>query len=93
MYRHRRHKEISRLQHHGIIAAAGLYPVNEESNDGVGGTDQRRATDIENGSDSQVNEKDDVHEISGTEIPHHARELIGSPGVPRQELGMRRDTE
>ena len=92
LLRHRRHKEVSRRRHHGIVAAAGLYPVNEESNERSGGTDQTNTTDFENMSESQGHEKEGVHEILGTEIPAHSRELIGSPGVPRQELGMRRDS-
>ena len=88
--RHLRHKNDSRLRHHGIIAAAGLYPVNEEGENNAGQTDQRNMTDSENGSETQGHEKDAVHEIQGTEIPAYSRELIGSPGVQRQELGSRR---
>ena len=90
LLRHQRHKQVSRLRHHGIIAAAGLYPVIDEADDRAREADQRNVTDLENRSESLGHEKDDVHEIQGTEIPPYSRELIGSPGVPRQELAMRR---
>lgn len=91
--RHLKYKQVSRLRHHGIIAAAGLYPVVDESDDRTGEMNQRRVTDTENGIEPQGFEKDGVHEIQGTEIPAYSRELIGSPGVPRQELAMRRGSE
>ena len=88
--RHQRYKQVSRLRHHGIIAAAGLYPVIDEDDDRARETNQRNMTDAENRSESLEHEKDDVHEIQGTEIPPYSRELIGSPGVPPQEVAMRR---
>ena len=90
IWRHLKYKNESRLRHHGIIAAAGLYPVNEEGQSNTGQTDQRNMTDAGNESDTQRLEKNNVHEIQGTEIPAYSRELIGSPGVPRGELASRR---
>ena len=89
IWRHLKHKNESRLRHHGIIAAAGLYPVNEEGENNAGQTDQRNMTDAGNESDTQELEKNNVHEIQGTEIPAYSRELIGSPGVRREELASR----
>ena len=89
IWRHLRYKNESRLRHHGIIAAAGLYPVNEEGENNAGQTDHRNMTDAGSESDTQGLEKNNVHEIQGTEIPAYSRELIGSPGVPRGELGSR----
>ena len=88
-WRHLRYKNESRLRHHGIIAAAGLYPVNEEGENNAGQTDHRDMTDAGNESDTQGLEKNNVHEIQGTEIPAYSRELIGSLGVPRGELASR----
>ena len=85
--RHHRHKQVSRLRHHGILAAAGLYPVHDEADDMAR---ERNMTDVENRSESLGHEKDDIHEIQGTEIPPYSRELIGSPVLPRHELAMRR---
>ena len=89
IWRHLRYKNESRLRHHGIIAAAGLYPVNEEGENTAGQTDHRDMTDAGNESDTQGLEKNNVHEIQGTEIPAYSKELIGSPGVPRGELASR----
>ena len=83
--RHIRHKKVSRLRHHGIVAAAGLYPVIDES-DNAGGRDERNMTDVENSSNEQGLEKKDVHEIQGTAIPPYSRELVGSPGVGRSDF-------
>ena len=88
-WRHLRYKNESRLRHHGIIAAAGLYPVNEEGENNAAPTDHRNMTDAGNESDTHGLEKNNVHEIQGTEIPAYSRELIGSPGVPRGELASR----
>lgn len=88
-WRHLRYKNESRLRHHGIIAAAGLYPVHEEGANNAGQTDHRNMTDTGNESDTQELEKNNVHEIQGTEIPAYSRELIGSPGVPRGEFASR----
>ena len=89
IWRHLRYKNESRLRHHGIIAAAGLYPVNEEGENNAGQTHQRNMTAAGNESDTQGLEKSNVHEIEGTEIPAYSRELIGSPGVRRGELASR----
>lgn len=84
--RYAKHKRDSRLRHHGVIAAAGLYPVTDESDSNAGGMEQRNMTTVGNDSGAPDLEKDQVHEIQGTEIPPHSRELIGSPGLRRQEL-------
>ena len=89
IWRHLRYKNESRLRHHGIIAAAGLYPVNEEGGNNTGQTVQRNRTHARNESDTQGLEKSNVHEIQGTEIPAYSRELIGSAGVRRGELASR----
>ena len=89
IWRHLKYKNESRLRHHGIIAAAGLYPVNEEGENNAGQTDQRTMTDAGDESDTQGLEKNNVHEIQGTEIPAYSRELLGSPGVRREELPSR----
>ena len=85
-WRHLKYKNESRLRHHGIIAAAGLYPVNEEGENNAGQTVQRNRTDARNERHTQRLEKNNVHEIQGTEIPAYSRELIGSAGVRRGEL-------
>ena len=89
IWRHLRYKNESRLRHHGIIAAAGLYPANEEGEHNAGQTVQRNRTHARNESDTQGLEKNNVHEIQGTEIPAYSRELIGSAGVRRGELASR----
>ena len=88
-FRHQRYKKNSRLRHHGTIAAAGLYPVIDESDRRAAETGQRNMADIENEYETQGLEKNGAHEIQGTEIPAYSRELIGSPGLRRQELPSR----
>ncbi len=83
--RHIKHKEDSRLRHHGIIAAAGLYPVIDEA-DNAGEGDARNMIHVDNSNDPQGLEKADVHEIQGTEIPPYTRELVGSPTVGRSHF-------
>ena len=85
--RHRRHKEVSRLRHHGNVAAAGLYPAIDET-DEVGAKDKIDGIDVEDSSGLQALERNGVYEIYGTEIPAYSRELAGSPVVPRHELRL-----
>ena len=81
LLRHRRHKQGSRLLHHGNIAAAGLYPVVDESDviAGKGGGSADKEEDI-------TSQQNGVHEIQGVEVPAYSRELAGSAGVGRQEV-------
>jgi len=87
-----RHKQRSRLQHHGNIAAAGLYPVIDESADaaasggggGGGGSKEVKEFEIERG------EGEGPHEMHGEEVPAYVRELPGSPGPERSRLETRR---
>ena len=83
--RHRRHKKVSRLKHHGNVAAAGLYPAIDETYN-VGEEDKIDGIDVEDSSGLQGLERNNVHEIHGTEIPAYSRELAGSPGVRRQNF-------
>ena len=75
--------------HHGTIAAAGLYPVSDEDDNNIKEKDLKNTPNAENKSDAQRLAEDGIHEIHGTEIPPYSRELIGSPGVRRQEMPSR----
>lgn len=87
--RHVRHKQRSRLQHHGNIAAAGLYPVIDESavaaESGGGGSGKEvKEVEVERG------EGKGPHEMHGEEVPAYVRELPGSPGPERSRMETRR---
>ena len=83
--RHRRHKKVSRLGHHGNVAAAGLYPA-VDGTDEVGEKDKVDGVDVEDSSGLRALERSGVYELHGTDIPAYSRELPGSPVVPRHEL-------
>lgn len=59
LFRYVRNKQISRLQHHGNIATAGLYPILDESADAaedIGSIKEPRYDDGERGEENGPHE-------------------------------------
>lgn len=80
LFRYVRNKQISRLQHHGNIATAGLYPILDESADAaedIGSIKEPRYDDGERG------EENGPHEMLGHEVVTYTMELPASPGPAR----------
>ena len=77
--RQQKFRKISHVEQHENTAAARLYP-NEGYIDNAGS----------GGGTLEI--KHGLHEIHGTEVPAHSRELEGSPGVRRHELPVKRNS-
>lgn len=77
--------------HHGNVAAAGLYPVIDET-EKVGEKDKIDNSDVEDSSGVLRLATNGVHEIRGTGIPAYSIELPGSPGVRRHEFPISPDS-
>ena len=76
------HTKVSRLRHHGNVAAAGLYPPIDKGD--------KAGREKYDSSEPQGLVKDSVHEIHRTEVGAYLRQLAGPPGVQRHELPTRR---
>ena len=82
--RYRRYKNSSRLRHSGNIAAAGLYPVRDNYDPTV----EKGAIGSAVPADSiNPRPQQGVGELHQEPIPHYLREVEGSPGPVRGELG------
>jgi len=87
IFRYLRHKQSSRLRHHGNVAAAGLYPAVDESAHAAGSSGGVKELKNDGGNGG---EEKGPHEMQGEEVPAYSRELPGSPGPARSELNARR---
>ena len=82
-----RHKQSSRLRHSGNIAAAGLYPARDNYDPSAGEKGAGAAVAVENGDMASNLPWKEIGELHQDPLPRVPKEVEGSPGVGRGELG------